>query len=144
MKKIVSLVLFCFLTAGFVPAASAHERRVVAGQFEFIVGFINEPAFSGQMNGVDLRVTQKNKPVENLEGQLKVIVLRSDVDKTLELAFSKKYNDPGHYAAHFLPAKPGKYIFRITGTINGAAIDEQFESGEKFHDVNDVVPLQFP
>ena len=144
MKVIVTVLLFCLSAAGFVPVASAHEKRVVAGQFEFIVGFINEPAFSGQMNGVDLRVTQKNKPVENLEGQLKVVVMRSDVDKTLELAFSKKYNDPGRYAAHFLPAKPGKYIFRIIGTINGAVIDEQFESGEKFHDVNDVAPLQFP
>ncbi len=137
-------MLFCFLAAGFVPAASAHERRVVAGRFEFIVGFINEPAFSGQMNGVDLRVTQKNKPVENLEGQLKVIVTRNDVDRSLELKFERKYNDPGHYAAHFLPAKPGKYVFRIVGTIGGVTIDEQFESGEKFHDVNDAAPLQFP
>jgi len=144
MKKILAVFLFCLLAAGFVPASFAHEKRVVAGQFEFIVGFINEPAFSGQMNGVDLRVTQKNKPVESLEGQLRVVVTRSDVDKALDLAFNKKYNDPGRYAAYFFPTKPGKYVFRITGTINGVAIDEQFESGDKFHDVSDVVALQFP
>ena len=36
--------------------ASAHERRTV-GKYQFVVGWLNEPAFSGQMNSIDLRVT---------------------------------------------------------------------------------------
>ena len=144
MKTTLTVVLLCVLAAGWVPAAFAHEKRVVAGKFDFIVGFINEPAFSGQMNGIDLQVREKNKPVEGLEGQLKVVVSRKDMDKTLELLFHKKYNDPGRYAAHFLPTQPGTYIFHITGEIRGIAINEQFESGEKFHNVNDVVSVQFP
>ena len=89
-------------------------------------------------------MTQNNKPVENLEGQLKVIVTRTDVEKSLELGFTKKYNDPGRYAAHFLPTKAGTYVFRITGEINKIKIDEVFASGKQFHDVADVESLKVP
>lgn len=54
------------------------------------------------------------------------------------------YTEPGRYAAYFLPTQPGKYIFLITGEVNVVAINERFESGEKFHDVEDVAPLRFP
>ncbi|MBI2322865.1 MAG: hypothetical protein HYU88_12445 [Chloroflexi bacterium] len=57
----------------------AHERRPVAGKYQLVVGFLNEPAFAGQMNGIDLRVTvpaEGDKPIEGLEKTLKATVIR--------------------------------------------------------------------
>ncbi|TVR68555.1 MAG: hypothetical protein EA415_16300 [Sphaerobacteraceae bacterium] len=39
---------------------SAHETREVDGEFEFVVGFMNEPAYVNQMNGIDLRISYLN------------------------------------------------------------------------------------
>src|SRR5438093_6826603 len=53
--------------------AEAHERRTI-GPYQFVVGFLNEPAFAGSLNGVDLTVTDtRTTPAKNVEG----------VDKTL-------------------------------------------------------------
>lgn len=127
-----------------VSLSFAHEKRTVADKYEFVVGFVSEPAFSGQMNGVDLRVLKEGLTVEGLEDKLKVTVIREDQETTLSLSFKGKYKEPGRYSAFFLPTKPGKYIFRIQGEIDGVAIDEKFESGAKFHDVEDIEPLKFP
>lgn len=121
----------------------AHEKRIV-GKYEFVVGFVNEPAFSSQMNGVDLRITTKSKPVEELDKTLKVTILTPDEKQSLEVALEPKYKEPGKYAGYFLPTRPGKYIFIVEGEIEGTAIKERFESGDKFHDVKDVEPLRFP
>jgi len=57
-------------------AASAHESRTLAnGKYKAVVGFLTEPAFQGQMNGLDLTITSalektadgKEKPIEGLE-----------------------------------------------------------------------------
>ncbi len=138
------LFLICLLTAGVVSAADAHEKRFVAKRFAFVVGFINEPAFSGQLNGVDLRVFLNENPVEGLDKELRVTVVREQEGKSFDLEFRGKYKEPGHYAAYFLPTLPGKYIFKIKGKINGIDIDERFESGDKFNDVEDTGQVSFP
>ncbi|MDA1279892.1 MAG: hypothetical protein O3B95_07600 [Chloroflexi bacterium] len=50
---VLATVLFAVLGAGTV---FAHEGRDV-GDYRFVVGFINEPAVEGMLNGVSLRVT---------------------------------------------------------------------------------------
>lgn len=133
-------VFFLYSGAGF-----AHERRQVAGKYSFVVGFLNEPAFSGTMNGIDLKVLWAGDPVEGLEKSLKARVSFSGQKDFLPLIFRPRYNQPGNYAAYFLPALPGQYRFHIEGTIDGAAVDEVFQSGPlTFHDVEDSAPLQFP
>jgi hypothetical protein len=42
------------------------------------VGFLNEPAFAGQLNGIDLRASipsENDKPVEGLEQTVKAEVI---------------------------------------------------------------------
>ena len=61
--KLLCAVAFFIVCAA--PSAWAHEHRDVAGKFMFMVGFVNEPAFAGEMNGVDVRImTLDEKPVE--------------------------------------------------------------------------------
>lgn len=140
MKKIVGVLALIFLLAS---PALAHEKRAV-GDYELVVGFVNEPAFSGAMNGIDLRVSKAGEPVEGLEETLKASVSYGDQPDALLLGFKRKYKDPGKYAAYFLPAKPGKYTFRITGKMGEVELDEVFASGEKFHDVEDVGAVTWP
>ena len=51
----VLLLVVLFAVMG-VRSAMAHEGRNV-GDYNFIVGFINEPAIEGMINGVSLRLT---------------------------------------------------------------------------------------
>ncbi len=39
-------------------AASAHERRTIVDEYEFVDGFLDEPAFVGLKNGLDLAISQ--------------------------------------------------------------------------------------
>jgi hypothetical protein len=131
--------------AAFAAAAAAHEHRTVAGRYEAVVGFLKEPAFSGEMNGLDLRVTENGAPVEGLEATLRAEVALPDGSQAMPLKLRTRYKQPGQYAAYFLPARPGPYVFRIQGEIKGAALDETFESGPgRFADVEDAGALAFP
>lgn len=127
-------------------AALAHERREV-GPYVFVVGFLNEPAFAGVLNGVSLSVTgaSDEAPVEGLEETLRVSVFHAGLTTPLELDLRARFGRPGEYAAHFVPTREGAYTFRVTGTIDGTEIDERFESGPgRFDEVQSVSALQYP
>ena len=127
------------------PRASAHEVRVVGGgQYEVVIGFLDEPAFVGEKNGLDLRVSKipaagaatpvaaegeesANTPVEGLETTLRAEVIYGD--QVLALALDTVYNAPGEYASYFFPMAEGDYSYHIFGTIEGVAVDETFTSG---------------
>lgn len=135
------LAVALMLLAG---SAQAHEKRVVAEKYQIVVGFVNEPAYSGQMNGADIRVSENSNPVTGLEKTLRVKVMGNENEGSLDLELKPAYKEQGKYSARFLPTRPGKYIFVIEGEINGTAINERFESGEKFHDVEDSEAVRFP
>lgn len=151
---------FCAVTLALALAAlvapgsaSAHERRdIVGGKYQAVVGFLTEPAYQGQVNGLDLTVTSKTekdaagnaRPIEGLEKTLKAQVMVGG-GKTLDLTLQARFNMPGKYAAYFQPTVAGQYTYRVYGTINGENLDEKFESGPgRFGDVEPIAPLQFP
>ncbi|HEX9017234.1 MAG TPA: hypothetical protein VF960_14685 [Chloroflexota bacterium] len=144
----IMALLAALLVALILPGlALAHERRTVGGKYQFVVGFLSEPAFADQMNGLDLRVSTSadNKPVEGLEKTLKATVIVGGGAKSMDLTLQTRFGQPGAYAAYFMPTRAGSYIFRITGTIDGTPVDERFESGPgRFNDVESAQPLQFP
>ena len=127
--------------------ASAHEKRTV-GHYTFVVGWLDEPALAGEVNAVDLTVTDNDndsKPVEGLESALKVEVLYGGLTRALSLAFRAIEDEPGHYAADLIPTKDGAYTFHIVGTIGTQKVDERFESGpNRFDDVDKPTALQYP
>lgn len=152
-RWVTAFIATTLLLLGAAGTASAHEgRELVNGRYTAVVGFLNEPAFDGQLNGLSLSVvdeTQKtaqgqDKPVEGLEKTLKAEVLYGG-GKKLELTLRTRFGQPGKYAAYFEPTKAGQYTFHIYGQIEGNAIDERFESGPgRFSDVQSLAPLQFP
>lgn len=148
-----ALILALALVLVAAPqGASAHESRDLAGgKYKAVIGFLTEPAYQGQMNGLDFTVTSKtektadgkDKPIEGLEKTLKAQVLADG--KTLDLQMRSRFGMPGKYAAYFQPTAAGQYRFRVYGEINSEKIDETFESGPgRFNDVEPLAPLQFP
>jgi hypothetical protein len=143
--------------------AQAHESRDIAdGQYQMVVGFMNEPVFAGDKSGLEFWVYDlggaatptageeasddeaAGPPVEGLEETLQAEVIYED--QTLELPLTAKWDEPGGYNSVFFPTTAeGDYSFRIYGTINGTDIDETFTSGpETFGPIQDPAPLQFP
>jgi hypothetical protein len=124
--------------------AAAHERRDV-DRYTFVVGWIVEPAFEGQKNGIDLRVTntETTQPVEGVEKTLKAEVIFGGQRR--EFALRTIFRDPGHYTADIVPEREGDYRFRFFGTIDGVQINETFDSADgRFGGVESIRGIQFP
>ncbi len=144
-RSLRTLIAVALLSALLLPvAASAHEHRDV-GQYKFVVGFINEPAFEGEQNGIWVSITDKTTqtPMENLAETLKAQVIYGE--QQLDLALEPDWNEKGVYTADFYPTSAGDYTFRFFGDVNGTAIDETFTSSpEGFSSVQPTTALQFP
>lgn len=136
---VLGAVLTTLISTGVVLA---HESRDI-DDINMSVGFIDEPVYSGQKSGLELRVTHDGEPVEGLEETLEAEVTFGD--QTRELPLSPRFGEPGAYRSVFVPTAAGPYTFRIFGEIDGEAIDESFTSGrDTFAEVQDVVGGQFP
>ncbi len=140
------------------PAVEAHETRAIAdGQYQIVIGLMNEPVFAGDKSGLEFWVTEvsaatpaagaeeaEGAPVEGLDETLQAEVIYAD--QTMALPLSPMFGEPGGYYSVFFPtASEGDYTFRIYGEIDGTEIDETFTSGpETFGPVEDPAPLRFP
>jgi hypothetical protein len=123
-------------------AALGHEQRDVAGH-SFVVGFADEPVFTGQKSGLEFFVTLSEQPVEGLEQTLQAEVIYQDQRRDLPL--SPRFGEPGWYESIFFPTAAGPYTFRIFGDLAGQQIDEEFTSGpETFSEVEEQTSGQFP
>jgi len=111
-----ALILALALALVAVPqSVSAHERRdLIGGKYQAVVGFLTEPAYQGQLNGLDLTVRDMTKkdaqgvgaPVTGLEKTLKAEVLAGG--KTLPLTVESRFGMDGKYAAYFQPTAVGQ------------------------------------
>jgi hypothetical protein len=140
-----AFVAFAMLIVA-IGVASAHEHCHV-GDYEFVVGFLNEPAINEEPNGLDLRVSKgegdQATPVEGVEKTLKAEV--SNGGQTMPLTISPVFNKPGSYKADFIPTAEGDYTFHVFGTINGQAVDEKFMSSPTtFSEVQSRTAMTFP
>ncbi len=149
-------ILACALLAAMPLLALAHESRAIGdGQYQIVVGFMNEPVFAGDKSGLEFWVTEvsaatpsadeeaEGTPVEGLVETLQAEVIFED--QTMALPLTALWSEPGAYYSVFFPAAPGDYTFRIYGTIGETEIDETFTSGpETFSPVADPAPLRFP
>lgn len=146
MSRSKRIALFiALLSALLLPTiASAHDHRDV-GKYAFTVGFVNEPAFEGEQNGIWVKVVDdaSEAPVENLAGTLKAQVIMGA--QTLDLPLEAAFNQPGVYIANFYPTAAGDYTFRFFGAVEGQNVDETFTSSpEGFSAVEPTDALQFP
>jgi hypothetical protein len=149
MTRFISFVAATLVVASsfavYGGTAAAHERRTV-GPYEFEVGWLNEPAFAGLMNGLDLSVTdtRSNRAVEGLEQTL-TVDLQTGGLAPLPLTLTARFGTPGAYDSSFMPTAAGTYTFHIKGKVATLDIDEKFESGPgRFDDVESTTAIQYP
>ena len=151
MTRAISLAAAMLIVAASLIAsagsAAAHERRTV-GPYELVVGWLNEPAYVGLVNSLDLRGTDTRatpaKPVEGLEKTL-VVDLQTGGLAPQKLTVTARFGTPGAYNGYAMPTLTGTYTFRITGKIESLDIDQKFESGPgRFGEVEDTSGLQDP
>jgi hypothetical protein len=151
MTRLISFVAAALVVAtsfiAFTSTAAAHERRTV-GPYQFVVGWLNEPAYVGLMNSLDLRVTDPRvTPAKNIEGLEKTLTV--DVQTgglaPLPLTVTARFGAPGAYNGYVMPTATGTYIFHIKGKVESLDVDEKFESGPgRFGDIESTTALQYP
>jgi hypothetical protein len=128
--------------------ALAHGDQT-QGDLVIATGFVVEPAYAGQPNGVQLIIEHDGEPVIDLAPDaLRVDVTFGDQTTTLtpEPAFEVgEWGTPGDYHAGFIPSAPGAYTFHVTGTIDGEDVDYEMTSGPTaFGEVEDPAGAMFP
>jgi hypothetical protein len=133
--------VICAITAliWWVTAAGAHERQLLqigAIDYLIVIGFLDEPVYTGDKSGMDLRVMLPDrsnpldarapevKPVDNLDKTLKVEVKAGPHAREFDL--KPTYAAPGRYEAVFYPTVATTYRLRLFGTVNNVPVDLSF------------------
>jgi hypothetical protein len=150
------------LLAVFSQTVYAHEMRHVGGAngtgeganvFMFHVGFLDEPAFSNELNGIDINLSfhpdeahdkALTENVNTTNGDTviietaEVLYMGKETGRNRKLArrklivetddkgnIKKKYGTDNKYPVYFRPTKAGKYGFRLKGSMahNGVSVD---------------------
>jgi hypothetical protein len=140
----IASVLALAMSVLVSPTTNAHERKM-AGKYQLVIGWGDEPAFSGLKNAVEVDLTDRTgKPVTDLGGgSLSVEVIYGDQRLTLPLQPVRQ--PQGKFQAWLVPTRAGAYTFHISGTVKGEAIDVSSTcSDTTFACVTDVAELQFP
>ena len=147
LKAMSALVVVVASLLIFSGHAYAHERRMV-GPYQFVVGWLTEPAYLGELNSLDLRIsdTRQNPPVAvvGLEKTLTADVAAGGL-APFALTVTARFGTPGAYNGVVMPTVKGAYTFHITGKIDTLTIDEKFSSGPNtFGEIEDTATVQYP
>ena len=154
MNKLVARALAVVLAGGVAitlvtsAPASAHETRA-DGPVRLVVGWGDEPTYTGFKNSVQVSITEANgAPVTDLGDTLTVEVVKGADKTTLPLVANFRVGGsgtPGDYRAWLTPTRPGSYTFRLAGTLRGQTVDQSFTSSKTtFNEVEDVTSIAFP
>jgi hypothetical protein len=151
MTRLISLAAATLVVVSsfaiYGGTAAAHERRMV-GPYQFVVGWLNEPAYVGLMNSLDMRISDTRvtpaKAVEGLEKTL-TVDLQSGGLTPLPLTVTARFGTAGAYNGYVMPTTTGTYTFTIKGKIDTLDVNEKFESGPgRFGDIESTTALQYP
>jgi hypothetical protein len=147
-KGVKMLVLMCVVLVGIAwvgsEAASAH-KELTSGDYAIEMGFNQEPALQGDLNGLFLSVTNSktDTPVTGLGSTLKAEIAFGDAKRTLTL--EPQEGRDGVYIAWVVPTEVGDYTWRVFGTIEGNAVDVSATSGpDSFNAVEPKSDVSFP
>ncbi len=135
-------------------AASPVAAHVIvhAGSYSLAIGWKTEPAYVGEINAVQVIVTDAHgKPVTDLGANDLKVVVSTNSQQSGTLTFNSGFDPdtglgtPGDYEAPLIPTSPGAYTFHLTGTVHGQAIDvTETSSDQTFDSVQDPSAIQFP
>ncbi len=126
---VLSLIGLVVCLSSLSSPAAAH-KHVLVGEYEFIVGWREEPPVVGVLNGLFLGI-ERHLPngttvwVEGAETSLAAVLATgpSSVTKSLEPLFGQ----PGRYTFDIVPTREGLYSVRVQGNLSGTAVDFTIE-----------------
>ena len=135
------------LLLGAAPAL-AHEARTI-GNLDVEVGWGTEPAYAGEVNSVQLLLTQNGKPVTDLGDTLDVEVTFGDQTQnfTIEPFFEKgEAGTPGDYRAWLIPTAPRAVQLPLHGhrQRTGRRRDLHVRAEKTFDDIENPQSVEFP
>jgi len=138
----LSLVATIIFVSPFnVKPAEAHITKVF-GNYLVQVGWDNEPAYTGLVNGVEVTIKMgtgdKAQPVINAIQNLQISVKYGSVTKSLDFLPSSTVD--GQYHAVFVPTKVGTYSLVFKGKIENQKVDTEIS----LDDVASADSLNFP
>jgi hypothetical protein len=126
--------------------ALAHERRTIgSGKYDVVVGWDVEPAYVGMKNGAGIRIMNAGTttPVTGADKTLKLAIRQGASTQSFPLR--AVFGQDGYYVADIVPTRVGDYQWIFTGSVNGDAINETFDTADgKFNAVEPAAPVQFP
>lgn len=128
-RRFGAAALLATAAAVLLAAPAFAHLDVTVGNYATVVGWLDEPAIQGQMNGLDITVltTPAAQPVTGLENTLKADVQYGSVKETLSL--TPQDGKPGHYTAPIAPSQAGGYKVRLYGTVDGTPFDHTYDLG---------------
>jgi len=143
--RVLALVLAIGLVAApplAVRPASGHAQRTV-GEYELTVGWRDEPAVAGYLNGLDLGI-QRHFPngttawVVGVAGNLTATLATGPASaaKALEPQFGRD----GWYTFDVVPTRVGTYSVRLNGTLGSTPVNVKVD----LDDVSPASDLAFP
>jgi hypothetical protein len=136
------------------PASAHAEKR--AGDYTFVVGLGEEPAYAGQPNSLQVIISRDGQPATDLADELDGLAAhayygaRADakadkIELPLEPYFGDGWGTPGDYRSFFVPTQPGTYTIQLHGTLGGQKVDLTIPSGpDTFGNVLDPAKTAFP
>ncbi|MFA5552577.1 MAG: hypothetical protein WDA03_13305 [Trueperaceae bacterium] len=125
LARTLTALLILALASG---AALAHQSKEVGdGAYRVIVGYLVNPAYSGQVNGIDLAIRNAdNEPMLGLERSIVAWVIAPDGTE-LQLTLRPNAAKEGWYTGDFIPTVSGNYTFRVSGFIGTTEFNELFD-----------------
>ena len=146
MSTVRALAIGLFVAAISMPvAASAHEETPI-DDLRVTMGWLEEPAYSGLLNAVEVSVTSDDTGKGVAGASLSVeVILGGPNGGTRSGRIDLVPVSPGEYRAPLIPTTPGTYTFHLSGQVNATVVDLQVTSGpDAFDDVQDSRALAFP
>lgn len=165
IRLVLPIMILCLgiLVVASIPSAWAHTHRVLrinGQQVEFVVGWVVEPPYAGEVNAVDFWAHYVNAscpegtvstacPLYGLDQSLRVEVTTGGYSETLNFSPNLSNDVPplfyGEYTANIEPTVAGSYSFIIFGTVGSTPVNETFTCGPTtFECVDPASEIQFP
>jgi hypothetical protein len=110
-----------------VQQAFAHES-ITVGDYEIVYGWVSEPAIAGQQNGVEIFVNDTSRGEEQPAEEHIIHTLVVELmygGETKTLALESVFDSPGAFETTVIPAIPGLYSLKLSGTLGDTAVDQE-------------------
>ena len=121
-------------------SARAHES-ITVGDYEIVYGWVNEPPIAGQLNGVELFITNTSSGEAAGEGVIQSLTVDLTYGaETKTLTLEPGFEEHGAFRATVLPTIPGLYSLDFSGTLADTTVDTEVELEE----VQAPEVVQFP